>query len=436
MQQIPRPPVSSRRLMLPTSYSESPGLGRPKQKAAELQIDAQAVYAYVLARLRGEYVFAAIDADDWEKVTKKILHNPLLPPPSYKSRPFADAHPFYEDLFQDPVRYISLCEYQTTPPSENKDSTAPEEKDAYQEASVALQQNPLWKGVQHHVIMDNETSCRTAIDLMMLTAIELAQKQIAEKPDIDEALRIRHSLTGPKARVSDGHEVGSWIVLHHEVEIPDQYLLPELAMHGVLDFVVAVVSARKAMDAMNSGSPFLPKASLYAPRTFIQYIETALATLLEAKTQHTLETPKIWAQVTAQGAAICVSTNRPSVINILTDGLQWQFVRVDETPDTASAPEPRRRRSTDRPTEPPSSSAPTSSAPPAAPPTNSRTTSQRIASKQTAPTTPKKPAPFKAARTRLLSIFNKQDLPMVLRLLTLAITSSPDEFEELAAETA
>ncbi|KAJ7601328.1 hypothetical protein B0H17DRAFT_1342475 [Mycena rosella] len=138
-----------------------------------------------------------------------------------------------------------------------------------------------------------------------------------------------------------------------------------------------------------------------------------------------MDSSKVWAQVTAQGLP---SAKRPSVINTLTDGLRWQFVHVTKIPDQVPPSRkaaPRKAKQT--------GSASTSTALPTTSLKEPRRTLQRRVSKQPALSTMSETKPFKAASTRVLDIFKGQDLAIVLRLLTLAILSSPEEFERLAA---
>ncbi|KAF7347483.1 hypothetical protein MVEN_01504500 [Mycena venus] len=159
---------------------------------------------------------------------------------------------------------------------------------------------------------------------------------------------------------------------------------------------------------------FLTKLGLYVPPELFHHIGKSLAAILEAKAT-IMDDGKAWAQVTAQGAALCVLTKWPSVINTLADGLRWQFVHVSKTPDQESA------RSRSSRTGSASASASNALA------NESRRTSQR----PTAPTTPA--VSDKAAGTRILNIFQRRDLAIVLRPLTLSILEPAEEFERLAA---
>jgi hypothetical protein len=39
------------------------------------------------------------------------------------------------------------------------------------------------------------------------------------------------------------------VVLHQEVDVPDQTLLPTVAFHGILDYLIGVVSAKHGVSS-------------------------------------------------------------------------------------------------------------------------------------------------------------------------------------------
>jgi hypothetical protein len=80
-----------------------------------------------------------------------------------------------------------------------------------------------------------------------MTAIELAQSQIGQDQALDQNLCDRHSLTGDKCSVAGSANVGAWVVLQQEFEVPEQQLRPGLAVHGILDYVIGVVRADKGV---------------------------------------------------------------------------------------------------------------------------------------------------------------------------------------------
>ncbi|KAJ7940342.1 hypothetical protein B0H13DRAFT_2299372 [Mycena leptocephala] len=209
--------------MISKSQSDPSALGGRKRKA-----EAPIMYGYIMGRLRQEHIFSSIEEDDWDALTAKVSAHPQLPPPAYTSRPFTEATPLSDDLFGADVGEINVREGGGNEVMIlDEKERSPDPLDVYDAVAVALGENVLWKAGREHLVMENQTSCRTAIDLILLTAIDLAQHRICESADVDEAVCVRHSLTGSKCQYSaDGSEFGSWVVLHQEVDIPDQHLLP------------------------------------------------------------------------------------------------------------------------------------------------------------------------------------------------------------------
>ncbi|KAJ7736882.1 hypothetical protein B0H16DRAFT_110892 [Mycena metata] len=327
------------------------------------------------------------------------------------SRPFTEARPFLQDLFETGRQDIPIPASRV---QSGDDAPA-----RWDEAAAALRQNVLWKSVEQHFVMGEETSCRTAIDLVVLTAIDLAQSQMAHDGAVDDAVSTRHALSDPKQTDSNGHQVGSWVVVHQEVEVPSQPLLPGLALHGILDYLIGVVSAKQAHDAFDAGDGFLRPATLDGPLEPLEHVAgSTVASIIEAKTGIQDDMACYQAQATAQGAALCLLTERTSIINALTDGVYWKFFRVSKTPDEVLRPtkSTRARRATT-----------------SALPTEGRRTSQQLATKAAGMTTISEKKPFKVASTRFLNIFKGRDLALVLRLLTLSILETPEDFEKLAA---
>ncbi|KAJ6551349.1 hypothetical protein B0H19DRAFT_166741 [Mycena capillaripes] len=394
--------------MLTPSTSAPADLSGRKRKS-DPGVDVDAVVLSVMETLRGERFFSAIEEDDWEVLTEKVRKNPTLPK---TSRLFTEARPFYSSLFELKVGSIKLFEDRVADPAADEDEelTVP---DVYREAAEALRKNELWENVREHVVMENETSCRTAIDLILLTAIKLAQQQIDQNEDVDSAIRARHS--------PDDNSSG-WVVLHQEVNIPDQALLTKVSFHGVLDYLIGIVSAEFAQQALKSGK-FLERNKLRIHSEFLDDIQNLLATITESKAKLTGHNPAAWAQVTAQGAAMTVLTHRPSVMATLTDGVIWRFVRISKIPDE--------NLSVQR-----ASSLPKSRPSPAARPATNRRKSDRLATssskRSSLPTVQEKRPPFKSACTRDLNIFDDEDLATILRLLTLTIIASPEKFVEQA----
>ncbi|KAJ7820896.1 hypothetical protein B0H13DRAFT_2377678 [Mycena leptocephala] len=313
--------------------------------------------------------------------------------------------------------------YEDSDPANSDDPMAP--PNTYHQAAAELEDNILWKSVREHVVVENETSCKTAIDLVLLTAINLAQQQIATKKDVDDTLRTRHHIVGDND--------SSWVVLHQDVDVPDQDLLPTVAFHGILDYLIGVVSATNAQETLKFSKAYLTAADLKLLPSLRENIRTGLALVFESKTKSEVRNTETWAHVAAQGAALTVYMNRPSIMNILTDGQYWQFVYIGKIPDQ------------DRSAK---AAAAATSSRPAGGSGNRRST--RLASSTKKPSLPPvaetpRSAPFKSASTRFFNILEEGNLAIILclltltiilRLLTLTIISSPEEFVQLAAGAA
>ncbi|KAJ7699001.1 hypothetical protein B0H17DRAFT_317295 [Mycena rosella] len=242
---------------MPSSFpTESSGLGR-KRKLADFDIEP--LCAQFLNVLREEKIFAAIEQTEWNKMEKVLQESCNVPD---LSKPFTEAKSYYRSLFEPKSSWIFLREDISPPamphPEEKGRQREPGKREAppsdpYQEAAAKLKSNPLWKGVKAHIVMKNDASCRTAIDLVVLTAIDLAQSMISQNQELDRTLNDRFSIQGPKRRVADsGQAIAAWVVLQHEVEIPNQRLRPELSVHGILDYLLCVMPTSR--DAYPSAS--------------------------------------------------------------------------------------------------------------------------------------------------------------------------------------
>ncbi|KAJ7364419.1 hypothetical protein DFH08DRAFT_930354 [Mycena albidolilacea] len=384
--------------MLPSSQSESSGLAGRKRKAAEVHVEH--LLSKNFTRMRQEALFSAFEEDEWEKVVARILDDPELRPNKVTVSPFTEALPFFEDLCGSPKRLDIREDLDRA--SEVTDGNM------YEDAARNLQENILWRGVREHVVMEKEMSCRTAIDLILLTAVDLAQRHISEKPELDDALRIRHDLDGPARREPDGRHISSWVVVQQEVDIPSQLVRQELAFHGILDYLLAIVPAK-------DGQSFLSALDVHgSPGAIVDHkVSKVLGAIIEAKAENSMDSSKAWAQVAAK---------RLSVISTLTDGVRWCFFQIHKEPDQG-LPSHEHSAATQK-----KASAAKKS------PENNRRSSLRSASKSAAlPAVSEGLKPFSIAATRTLDILHHDDLAIVLRLLTLSILETPEKFGELAS---
>ncbi|KAJ6493283.1 hypothetical protein C8R45DRAFT_989299 [Mycena sanguinolenta] len=219
--------------MAAASMTHSSGLGR-KRKAEDSELDPGA--SRVLKQLKQNPLFSSID---WEALTTEVLTD-SLPAPSFESRPFTQAHALFHDLFESST-FLRLYRADGSLP-QNEENLSP---DRYEDAAAALLDNPLWKAIEQNLGIKDKSSCSSAIDFIILTAIDLAQQEITRNREVDLALRARHRL---EEHISDDGVAGSRVVLHHKIKIPNQLVLPELALHGVLDLVLAVAPSRDGVS--------------------------------------------------------------------------------------------------------------------------------------------------------------------------------------------
>ncbi|KAJ6450423.1 hypothetical protein C8R47DRAFT_70334 [Mycena vitilis] len=378
---FPSSPLSPSPPTMTLTASASDGLGR-KRKAHE-EFSALAMYQFLLQELRKEEFLAGVEEDDWAQFQDKILSNPQLP--GCQSQPFTAARSFYQELFEEEESVIKLVEDSEL---ELDDDASNPPDDVYEVAASDLRRNVLWQAVVDHVVIENETSCRTAIDIILLTAMTIAQSKIDE-------------------------QTSGRVILHQEVGIPPQQLAPGASFHGLLDYAFAFTSAANVADANREG-PLLTREGLHIAVQFLAHIRQNLASIQEAKPPSTLLNPGSTRQAAAQAAALCVLTGVSHVTNTLTDGVRWKFNVVERLPNRV----------------------PASATPP--PPAQSSASSLRRSERLSglAPQLQEPFRPFRRSETRAISIFeeNGRGLAKVLRLLTLPILKPSHEFAMLAGQ--
>ncbi|KAJ7643433.1 hypothetical protein DFH06DRAFT_1136848 [Mycena polygramma] len=351
------------------------GLGR-KRKAAE-DSSPLSMYQHILQRFRQDPFLAGVEEEKWAQFSAKLLSNPQLPG-LHRSPRFEEALPFYAELFEGEEGRVELAEEPWKPHSVLVPAAAPS---VFEEAAAELRLNPLWKDMEKHVVIDNERPyCRIAIDLVLLTAMNLAQKQIDKDPQLDSELGRRRFLPKTNPGV-----VGSRVVLHTGVDIPPQDVLPHLSVHGALDYAFSVVHSKNG--------PLMTRAGLHIREHFLSHFKQPGGSVQVAmNTSESMLTSS--ARVAVQAAALCVLWQSTHIVNALTDGVRWRFLVVEELSSTTS-PKP-----TPTPTRP------------------------------TPPLGFESPRPFKSSATRMFDIFahDGRGLAIVLRLLTVMILESPEDF--------
>ncbi|KAJ7705112.1 hypothetical protein B0H16DRAFT_1827601 [Mycena metata] len=166
-----------------------------------------------------------------------------------------------------------------------------------------------------------------------------ARHDLYSDTTIDDALATRHRQPGhaPWTRAECGVDkeenprfAKSYVVAQAEVPVSDQMVAKLLAFHGFLNYMIGVVRASTFMRELRAanGGPLMWTEPFAA--TSIAH-STAYGS--EAKQDVTIDTLDTEGQVLAQGASLCVLTERKTVINVLSDGRVWNFYAVHKRPD-------------------------------------------------------------------------------------------------------
>ncbi|KAJ7154781.1 hypothetical protein C8R46DRAFT_1118403 [Mycena filopes] len=320
-----------------------------------------------------------IGREEWSEIRYKVIQSQNLS----VTVPFTDAAPFYKDLFEDVPERVSIYEdSESDGVIIDASMDVEREPDIFREAAQTLKSTPLWQNAAEHFVHKNETMCRTTLDLILLSAVDLAQQLIGADEELDNALAERHALCVDASKVRIGQAlkpVKSWIVLHPEVDIPDQPVTEAVSMHGPAAYMLGVVEAETVASELstNSSLTVLGLYELALPGN----PQEILATLTEAKSTSTTAAR---IQALSQGAAVCVMTRRRSMVDMLTDGRSWIFYHVQKQDYDSEIPNV------------------------------SGTIRRRVLRQSRAPQS------FKASATRELDVLRGNDLAIVLRLITLA----------------
>ncbi|KAJ6584685.1 hypothetical protein B0H19DRAFT_1249631 [Mycena capillaripes] len=213
------------------------------------------------------------------------------------------------------------------------------------------------------------------INLLILTAIRLAQREILNKDELDKLLAERHKRPGEiwqpsvSTKLTDvGKAVRSWVVFEPQIDISDQDLGSGRVVHGILDYIIGVVSAQQVNIVWDDPERPFTAGGLECSTSSISV---------------TKEFGDAEGQVLTQGASLCISTKRSAMVNVLTDGSRWQFYLINR---------------------------------------HCKITDDGHA--------------FGASRTRVLHTASRTDLPVILRLLVISIILPATEFAAAAGRIA
>ncbi|KAJ7503306.1 hypothetical protein B0H11DRAFT_2357385 [Mycena galericulata] len=274
----------------------------------------------------------------WEEDVKRLTkHFKNEISNSKPSRPFTEGAEFLGDLFDEsgPEELDLLPD-----PHSEMDSVGElviKDLGVYREAAERLEENDLWKAAKSHLSLASNTGCRTLIDMVLLSAVQIAQQLIIDDDVVDKDLAGRHSFKQRPVKLPGiGKEIRNWILLEHDVAVPDLDVKPNVVVHGILDYVVGVVATDAKVcariDTSDHRWAFDRERGLSGTDSLRR---NTVATVSAVKSLNTFDSE---AQALVQGAAMCILERRDSVLNILSDGVYWAFYVVSKLPASSATP--------------------------------------------------------------------------------------------------
>ncbi|KAF7304265.1 hypothetical protein HMN09_00827800 [Mycena chlorophos] len=185
------------------------------------------------------------------------------------------------------------------------------------------EEGPMWQLPLRHTLHGNESTARIAVDAKILDCLQMSQQMIFDEHELDDSLRASYSLWKNKASVDDKTSF-AYLILQPEMKIPEQEIANTgVRLHGTLDYAVKVVSTAAVSEQLNQGK-MLKRNQVFGA---MELSRDSVACIT------TFDDPKSMQQAISQAAAqLCRSrSGRESIVNILTDGLLWQFIHVRRT---------------------------------------------------------------------------------------------------------
>ncbi|KAJ7650087.1 hypothetical protein FB45DRAFT_997234, partial [Roridomyces roridus] len=322
-------------------------IDRKRQKSEKL--DKHKMQA-IIQGVKDDDAFKQLDLDNakWEALVKAILKRT-----EEKSTAFTAVKPLIKEIFVDSAKEMDFPE---------PDPAAKPESIFYK-AADELRESKAWKSILNFVLVHNRMSCPTAINNILLAALDLATEMLAADKTLDEELATRFDVD-----LGETSGTKSWLLLHQDVIVPSTPVA-NVSLHGILEYTILPVSGKLARLYLGSDQRV----------GFLEFPEDALkcaVNIVEAKQVDAFGTHDMEAQVLAKGATLCVTSSRPAVITVLTDGTCWCFFVISKRAD-------------------------------------------------------KNDKPFMARKTPVYHIFRPNHLAIVLRLLSLAILKPASEFSQL-----
>ncbi|KAJ7643959.1 hypothetical protein FB45DRAFT_284581 [Roridomyces roridus] len=188
-----------------------------------------------------------------------------------------------------------------------------------------LQNSPHVRNVCRFISVKKEMSHRILIDPMLLQAVAISVGYLAKHEDMDQSLSLRHvpGEVQPATHVEGVGILSSWVTLQAEVHVPNQRIDgTNICLGGDLDYLAGWVPAFSIARSVNGG---------HLLRSVEERCKNNTLSLTEAKKKDTVGMEASRQQSIAQGVAELCRSSKDCIINVLTDGETWEFIKVCRT---------------------------------------------------------------------------------------------------------
>ncbi|KAF7296639.1 Conserved oligomeric Golgi complex subunit 2-like [Mycena chlorophos] len=157
------------------------------------------------------------------------------------------------------------------------------------------------------------------IPSMLHACADLSREIIGDYPDVDESLRVLHSLGNDKAQIRGSKETYSWVIVDPGAK---KYTNPNV------DYTIEVIPTIQVADGLNKGLDLSPE--------IMRPMHDSLSPRAVYITHPSKKEPTPQARVLAGGIIELLKSGRTSLISVLTNGISWQFYYIRQTGATTS----------------------------------------------------------------------------------------------------
>nr|GAT56084.1 conserved oligomeric Golgi complex subunit 2-like [Mycena chlorophos] len=157
------------------------------------------------------------------------------------------------------------------------------------------------------------------IPSMLHACADLSREIIGDHPDVDESLRVLHSLGKDKAQIRGSKEAYSWDIVDPNAK---KYTNPSV------DYTIEVIPTIQVADGLNKGLDLSPE--------IMRPMHDSLSPRAVYITHPSKKEPNPQVQVLMGGITELLKSGRTSLISVLTTGTSWQFYYIRQTGATIS----------------------------------------------------------------------------------------------------